>query len=269
VNGGECVSLVTGAASGLGRAMAIALLQDGGRVAAMDQAASRDAMDSLVVEAGTMGAADRIVPLFGDVRSESDCDAAVQQTIDSFGSIHALVNNAGLGMSFIREGALKPGPAFYQVRVDRWRALIETNINGPFLMARAATPFLLAQKWGRIVNIGTGYEGMLRNHFSPYGPAKAALEAATLIWSKDLAGSGVTVNVLMPGGAADTPQLSANVFPDRSKLLPPSVMAAPITWLASRRSDGITGYRFIAMHWDAAESDARNLERAGGPAGWQ
>ena len=146
--------------------------------------------------------------------------------------------------------------------MDRWRTLVDTNLNGPFLMARAATPFFVEQKWGRIVNIGTGYEGMLRDHFSPYGPVKAALEAATLVWSKDLEGGGVTVNVLMPGGAADTPQLSTNVFPDRSVLLPASVMGAPIAWLASRKSDGVTGYRFIAMHWDPAADDDENLERA-------
>ena len=265
----ECVSLITGAASGLGHAMAVALLQNGGYVAAMDQETSRASMDSLVAEAGTLGASNRIFPIFGDVRIESDCDDAVKQTIAFFGSIDVLVNNAGLGMSFIREGALKPGPAFYQVRVDRWRTLVDTNLNGPFLMARAATPFFVEQKWGRIVNIGTGYEGMLRDHFSPYGPVKAALEAATLVWSKDLEGSGVTVNVLMPGGAADTPQLSTNVFPDRSVLLPASVMGAPIAWLASRKADGVTGYRFIAMHWDPAADDVENFKRAGAPAGWE
>jgi NAD(P)-dependent dehydrogenase (short-subunit alcohol dehydrogenase family) len=266
---GESVSLITGAASGLGRAMAIALLANGDCVAAMDLPANRDALGNLVAEAATLSASDRIFPVFGDVRSETDCEDAVQRTLDAFGTLHALVNNAGLGMSFIRDGALKPGPAFYEVRVDAWRRLVDTNLNGPFLMARAATPFFVKQKWGRIINIGTGYEGMLRDHFSPYGPVKAALEAATLVWSKDLAGSGVTVNVLMPGGAADTPQLSYNVFPDRSVLLPPSVMGAPIVWLVSRKSDGVTGHRFVAMHWDPAADDSQNLERAGAPAGWE
>jgi 3-oxoacyl-[acyl-carrier protein] reductase len=89
-----------------------------------------------------------------------------------------------------------------------------------------------------------------RRGFSPYGPSKAALESATIIWAQDLAGSGVTVNALLPGGAALTGMIPAS-YPDqlRAKLLDPAIMVPPLRWLASKRSDGVTGGRFIATHW--------------------
>jgi 3-oxoacyl-[acyl-carrier protein] reductase len=91
---------------------------------------------------------------------------------------------------------------------------------------------------------------MRRRGFSPYGPSKAALEAATIIWAQDLAGSGVTVNVLLPGGAAQTGMIPAG-YPDhlRAKLLDPAIMVPPLRWLASARSDRFTGRRFVATRW--------------------
>ena len=85
-----------------------------------------------------------------------------------------------------------------------WREIIVTNVNGTFLMARSAAPHLVAAGWGRIVNITTSLPTMQRRANSPYGVSKAAIEAETLIWAKDLEGTGVTVNSLIPGGAADT-----------------------------------------------------------------
>src|SRR5262249_28065722 len=70
-----------------------------------------------------------------------------------------------------------------------------------------------------------------------YGPSKAALEAATVIWAKDLAGTGVTVNALAPGGPANTRMIPATEVADRSTLIQPEAMIAPITWLMSPRSD--------------------------------
>ena len=82
--------------------------------------------------------------------------------------------------------------------------IVATNVNGPFLMARAAAPHMMRQRWGRIVNISINHETMRRAGFSPYGPSKAALESETIIWAQDLDGTGVTVNALLPGGATDT-----------------------------------------------------------------
>ena len=102
---------------------------------------------------------------------------------------------------------------------------------------------------------------MRRRGFSPYGPSKAALESATIIWAQDLAGSGVTVNALLPGGATNTGMIPAN-YPDqlRAKLLDPAIMVPPLLWLASAESDDVTGRRFIAVDW--------RKEQPGADAGW-
>jgi len=89
-----------------------------------------------------------------------------------------------------------------------------------------------------------------------------------VIWAKDLAGTGVTVNALAPGGPANTRMIPAEEVADRSTLIQPEVMVAPIVWLMSARSDGVTGRRIIAKEWDAGRLASEPPERVGAPAGW-
>ena len=198
------------------------------------------------------GADGRIVPLVADVTREDDCAGAVAAALDRFGRLDVLVNNAGRGMKYVSENFMTEPTRFWETPADAWRLVIETNVVGPFLMARAATPAMLATGWGRIVNISMNTETMRRRGFSPYGPSKAALESETIIWAQDLDGTGVTVNALAPGGATLTGMIPAG-FPEhmRATLLDPSVMVPPLLWLASRQSDGVTGRRFIATNWRA------------------
>jgi len=134
-------------------------------------------------------------------------------------------------------------------------------------MARAIAPVLVQQGWGRIVNVTTSHFTMVMDGFSPYGPSKAALEAATVIWAKDLANTGVTVNALVPGGPANTRMIPLSEVPDRSTLIQPDAMIAPICWLMSRASDGVTNRRIIAKEWNSAV--ARDTPaQVGAPAGW-
>lgn len=255
------VVIVTGGAGGLGRTMALGLLADGRRVAALDVAQAEPAMNALVAEAKAAGSGDRLFPVYGSVRSPRDCESAVAKVLERLGAVDALVNCAGLGMNAVSVQANVDGVKFYDVLPEQWGAAIETNVNGPFHMARAVAPHLVARGWGRIVNVTTSYTTMIKDGFSPYGPSKAALEAATVVWSNDLKDTGVTVNVLIPGGAADTPMVPPEVVPDRSKLVKPSVMVAPIVWLTSHASDGVTGRRFIGKEWSPGN--------AGAPAGWR
>ena len=134
--------------------------------------------------------------------------------------------------------------------------MIVTNVNGTFLMARSAVPPMLNGGFGRIVNITTSLATMQRRNNSPYGVTKAAIEAETLIWAQELKDTGVTVNSLIPGGAADTEfvhEASRKELAAMGRtLLPPSVMVPPVLWLASRLSDGVTGARFVGKLWDDA-----------------
>jgi NAD(P)-dependent dehydrogenase (short-subunit alcohol dehydrogenase family) len=242
------VALVTGASRGLGLAMVeglaaagirvIATARDGGALAALERAFP-----------------ERIVGLAADVRDEGACRHCVATAMSRFGRLDILVNNAGLGMRTVSEDFLVEPTKFWQTDPASWRALIDTNINGPFLMARAAVPLMLKAGWGRIINVSMNFETMQRPGFSPYGPSKAALESATLIWAQDLAGSGISVNALLPGGATRTGMIPAPI-PERlaASLLAPQIVVPPLLYLASRASDGITGRRFNASLWPASET---------------
>jgi NAD(P)-dependent dehydrogenase (short-subunit alcohol dehydrogenase family) len=258
------VVIVTGAAGGLGGTMTLALIEAGASVAAFDIEGSAPYMDELLAAGRERQAGNRLRPFWCDVRDPAQAASAVAAAAAAFGHIDGLVNNAGLGP--VHHADPKQPMRFYEVDVETWKSRIETNLTGAFIMARTVTPRLLAQKRGKIVNVTTSYSTMVRE--TPYGPAKAGLEAATAIWAKDLASTGVTANVLVPGGAANTRMVPVAVEPDRAKLVQPQVMRAPIQWLMSRQSDGVTGKRFIGKEWDPSRDADEEAAKVGKPAAW-
>ena len=260
----EPVAIVTGAGGGLGAAMTAALADAGLRVAAVDVNAA--ALSGL--ERDKPGRAARILPLAADIRSPAACADAVGRAVKRFGRLDMLVNNAGVGLSSIREDYYVDNVMFWEVPDERWDAIIDVNVKGAFLMAKAALPALREGGRGRIVNVTTSMDTMIRRGWTPYGPSKAALEACSAIWAKDLEGTGVTVNVLVPGGPADTGMVPPASAPDRASLVPPGVMKAPVRWLASRDSDGFTGRRIVAARWDDAVPGAEAARAASWPAAW-
>lgn len=262
------VVIVTGGARGLGRAMTLALIRSGVRVAVADLPASAAEVRELMDIAGKEELQDRLFPVDCDVTQWQDCTGTVKKVVDRFGAVHGLVNNAGVGMQHIGNvlvGARRP---FFEVEPETWRKSIDANFNGPFMMAKAVSPFLIAQGWGRIVNIVTSFYTMMMDGFSPYGPSKAALESATVIWAKDLAGTGVSVNALLPGGPANTRMIPQGEVADRTTLIQPEVMIAPIVWLMSPQSNGVTSRRIIAKEWDAERLARESSDNVGAPAGW-
>jgi len=246
------VAIITGGGRGLGRAMALGLAKAGAAVVAT-AAREHSEIDSL--SAAAPGA--RILPIAADVTKEDDCARVVATAIERFGRADILVNNAGRGMKYVSEHFMTEPTRFWETGPDTWRLIIDTNVVGPFLMARAAVPAMLAAGWGRIINISMNTETMRRRGFSPYGPSKAALESETIIWAQDLDGSGVTVNALLPGGATRTGMIPAG-FPDhlRGNLIDPAIMVPPLLWLASTKSDGVTGRRFVAAQWREDQAGA-------------
>jgi len=99
---------------------------------------------------------------------------------------------------------------------------------------------------GRIINVTTSLDTMWRSLMQPYGGSKAANEALLTALSMELEGTGVTANVLVPGGAANTRMVPTRAASDRSALIAPEVMVPPLLWLCSNDSDGVSGQRFIA-----------------------
>jgi NAD(P)-dependent dehydrogenase (short-subunit alcohol dehydrogenase family) len=261
------VAIVTGAGRGLGRVMTLGLLQAGARVAATELDA--ELLDETGQAAEAAGAGDRILDIVADVTRDDSAPKIVRAATESFGRVDILLNNAGINMSLFRRPDVKFSTKFWEVTPEEFRRIIDVNVVAAFLMSRAVLPQMLKQGWGRIINVTTSLDTMYRGGMQPYGGSKAANEAHLLGLAQDLEGTGVTANVLVPGGAANTRMVSPAQEPDRAKLVSPDVMVAPLTWLCSNESDGINGQRFIGARWDKTLPPAEAAKKAGAPAAWQ
>ena len=246
------VAIVTGAAAGLGRAMAQAMVRAGANVVFADINAG--ATGGAVAEVAFREGCGKAIGMPCDISRKDDCERTVAETLRLFGGLHILVNNAGKGPAHLEAAPGTKSLRFWESDADVWRQIIETNVIGTFFMARAAAPALIASGWGRIVNVTTSLSTMQRRENSPYGVSKTAIEAETLIWAQDMAGTGVTVNSLIPGGAVNTDFVSdlgkQQARETGRPLLEPEVMIAPMLWLASTLSDGVTGKRYVGKDWN-------------------
>lgn len=263
------VIIVTGGGRGLGLAMARGLAGAGAQVVAPTH--MKEDVDAL---AGTREV-ESIHAVLTDLRDPAQCGSLVDDTLSRFGAIHGLINNAGIAPAIIgpdHNDPDVPRPKFWEIADDMVQAVVATNYVAANRMATLVVPHLIAAGWGRIVNVTTMIETMTRPGFSCYGASKAALEMASEVWHQDVKGTGVTVNILNPGGPADTAGLAlarreATRRGIEGPLIPPEKMAAPAVWLCSTDSDGVSGMRFDAVDWDAARPPGEEAERIGRPLG--
>lgn len=259
------IAIVTGAGSltGLGRAMTLALVRAGARVAMLD--VDEGWLEQTAGEVRSIGGDDSVLTLVCDVSDPGSAEEAVRVTIDGLGGLHILVNNAGIMNPSARGSG---GTRFWEITPDTWAGILAVNSNGPFYMARAVAGHLLAQGWGRIIGVTTSVDSMYRAGLCPYGPSKAVHEALVALMAQELEDTGVTANVLVPGGTTDTNLIPQDIAYDRESLIRPEVMGAPAVWLASEESGETNGMRFIARLWDEGLSIDQRLEKAGAPAAW-
>ena len=259
------VAIVTGAAGGIGRAMVRGLLAAGIRVAGVDR--DREPLAVLAANANEERNADDLLTIPTDLTSDSAAEEITKATRDRFGRIDILVNNAGIGPGAIRPDSWQRPLKFWEITPDQWRRFVAVHTTAPLALANAVVPNMMRQGWGRIVNVTTSLGTMLNAGSPTYGPSKAALEALSAIMSKDLDGTGVTVNVLVPGGITNTPMVSASGF-DRAKMIQPEVMVPPLLWLVSDAAGKVTGRRFLGVHWDPELPPEQAAEKAGAPVAW-
>jgi NAD(P)-dependent dehydrogenase (short-subunit alcohol dehydrogenase family) len=258
--------IVTGAANGLGAAMAIGLAAHGARLVLADIDEKGLARTANRIESIPGGAC--AVAQHADMRDEEQVQGIVTRALDEHGSVDVVVNNAGLGPAIVRPDFLSNPLKSWDVPVEKWRRIIEVNAIGPFILSRAAIPHMIKVRRGRIINISTSFGTMLHPSFASYGVSKAALEAMTVAMAKGLEGTGVTANLLLPGAPVDTAQVPDDIGIPRDKLLRPEVMVDACVWLASDASASVSGRRLIAAYWDSSRPDAENLEKASAPAAW-
>ena len=255
------VALITGAGRGLGKVMTLALLRHGVRVVLTST--DLQSLQDTITESGAPPTQARA--LAGDLSIPEECTRIAQDALTIWGRIDILVNNAGLGTTSIRANLLENPFKFWEVDRATFERFFEVNSTAPYFLAALLAPQMISRGWGRIVNNTTSLDTMLR--FAIYGGSKAALEAHTASMARDLDGTGVTANVLVPGGGAATRMVEGLGLPMES-FIAPEVMAAPMVWLASDASDGVTGRRFIARDWDPKLPPDQAAEISGAPVAW-
>jgi NAD(P)-dependent dehydrogenase (short-subunit alcohol dehydrogenase family) len=240
-------ALVTGATSGLGFAMTQALAEAGAHVILTGRTSQRVDAAARAIARDT-----HITGLVMDVRDEQSVSAGVDHALTILGGIDLLVNNAGIGMRTVNPDFMTRPMPFYQVNPDGFRDLMATNVVGYFLVARQVVPHMLQAGHGKIVNISVNETTMRRKGFTPYGPSRAATDALSHIMAADLEGTGIDVNLLLPGGATRT-GMTPDDAPEETQAawLDPAIMGPPICWLASHASDGRTDQRIIAKDFTA------------------
>jgi 3-oxoacyl-[acyl-carrier protein] reductase len=264
-------AIVTGGLRGLGRAMALGLLRAGHSVVAVGHIAADVAeMQALAGEAGA-----RLHCLVADLTDPAACDAVVAAAQERFGGPDILVNNAGLTFTTIDPDRFLNGPRkFWTLPDEIVQSVMDINYVAADRLARRVAPGMIARGWGRIVNVTTKLSTMNMKGAVPYGPSKAALEMATEVWAKELAGTGVTANIVNPGAGANTPGMSEvmrewSATGRAAKLVEPEEMVAPLLFVVSGAADAVNGFRFDANAWPRDVPPEEAARRSGRPAGFE
>jgi len=257
------VAIVTGAGRGLGREMALGLLNAGASVVASgtDPAVLAD-----LQRAASPRAAKRLATEASDITLEDNAENLVRQAITYFGRLDIVVNNAGVNLDTAAPGKKAPAQS-WELEPAAFRRIFEVNTIAPFLVARAAIPEMTKRNWGRIIGVTTSLDTMWLNIHVPYGGSKAAHECYVAALAQELDGTGITANILVPGGPAKT-RMSAGWGEKQALLIKPEVMVAPLLWLTTSEANQVSGRRFLAANWDKSLPGAAAAEKCGAPAAW-
>jgi NAD(P)-dependent dehydrogenase (short-subunit alcohol dehydrogenase family) len=182
------VALLTGGAKGIGRHYAQALAREGARLMIADVADGRELAETIARERGANSVASAVT----DVSDEGAVKALVAQTIERFGKIDILVNNAALFAPLAEQKVT-------EIDVDLWDRVMAINIRGVFLMTKHVAPHMIAQKYGKIINISSGTVARGIPNFAHYVTSKGAVTAFTRSVSRELGEHNICVNSLAPG----------------------------------------------------------------------
>jgi NAD(P)-dependent dehydrogenase (short-subunit alcohol dehydrogenase family) len=259
----ERIAIVTGAASGIGRAMTLGLLGAGIDVAAVD----RDEIGLAALAATVRDKPATVQTIPADIAQPESFNAITSAVLNRFGRIDVLVNNAGIGQASIRADQRRNPLRLWEITAEQWLRFVAVNATGPIMMARAVVPHMLTARAGRVITVTTSLGTMVREGHALYGASKAAAEAAMAVLAADLKDTGVTSNVLVPGGVTDTSMVGDEAG-DRARMLRPEIMVPPLLWLISDEAASVTARRFVAIDWDASLPGDEAADKAGVPIAW-
>ena len=180
------VAIVTGGSRGIGKAAALALATQGAKLV-VNYARSSAAADEVVKTITDAGG--EAIALQADVSQQEDVENLIKQTLDKFGRVDVLVNNAGITKDTL----------LLRMKPEQWQAVIDLNLTGVFLCTKAVSKTMLKQRSGRIINIASVAGQMGNPGQANYSAAKAGVIGFTKTVAKELANRGVTVNAVAPG----------------------------------------------------------------------
>ncbi|MDA0808712.1 MAG: SDR family NAD(P)-dependent oxidoreductase [Planctomycetota bacterium] len=192
------VAIITGGGRGIGRAIAIAYAEAGARVCVTARTSAE--IDKVAAEIAEVGG--RSFAVTCDVSDRSSVESMVERTVDEFGRLDILMNNAGGGLERTLVGEDDP---------DVWQRVVEINLLGTYFCTRAALPHLKADGGGKIINVGSGMGHQPRAKNSSYNVSKAGVWMLTRCLAMELWEAGVAVNELIPGPVYT--DLTVDIFP--------------------------------------------------------
>ncbi len=259
-------ALVTGAAGGLGQAITRGLIAAGANVAIVDVVS--DSLSAFSEELSTEGLGASHAAFECDIADAAACELAIMGATNTLGPVDILVNNAAMGMQHTRLDHMTNLVTIDEIEPDVWKQFIDVNLSGSFYMTRAAVAGMIQRKRGSIINVTTSFFTMLRGSFHPYGPSKAGMEAMAAGHAKEFAPHNVSVNVVVPGGPADTDMVPEEAGFNRADLVQPAAMVPPIVWLGSDQAAGTTGNRYIAAEWNSEIDPVEAARSCEAPIAW-
>lgn len=242
---------ITGGSIGMGYEMAKTLLAHGATVVIAARNSTK--LEKAYGELRTISST--IYTRQVDVTSETSVQAAVDWYQSQFTHLDLLINNAGVGGNIKGLETYHQTGNFFDIPPQAFQLVVDTNFLGYFLVAKAFTPMMVKQGQGQIVYTSTSTETMTRPGMIPYGPSKSAGESMSHVMAKELAGSGVNVNIICPGGFTKT-NMSTTDMIDFFKshnlpILQPTVLNQPILFLASPAAKNITDQKIIGKDFKA------------------
>ena len=228
------VTLVTGASRGLGKALALAFAKEGAQIVV--NARSEESIRPVAEEIEDIGA--EVLAVAADVSKGVDIERMVDETVERFGRIDVLVNNAGL---------LGPRVRIEEYPEDEWRRVIDANLTGPFLVSKAAIPHM--SEGGSVINVVSGVSVEGRAEWGAYSVSKFGVEGLTQILAAELVERSVRVNAVDPGGMRTHMRAAAYPEEDPTTCITPEENTAVFLYLASDESEDVTGERFKAQEF--------------------
>jgi 3-oxoacyl-[acyl-carrier protein] reductase len=235
---GEVV-VVTGANRGLGREMSLRFAREGARVVLVGRTESELEAVAEEAEGETL-----VAP--ADVTDAEAVEGVVESTLDAFGRLDTLVNNAGIGLLSLEDGGLPT----HEIAEGRWRQILDVNLTGVFLCSKAALPHMLERGSGNVINISSGLGRYAAPGYAPYNASKHGLEGLTKTMALDYEEAGVNVNALDPGGRVNTAFWDHLPDEERAEILQPEVMNDAAVLLAAQEPGAVTGESMDATDWE-------------------